>query len=75
MEEHNLIRKAMEDLENLSERDEDFFPKLKVLLDMVNHYVDGEEKMIFPKAKQKIKKGYEKKIADSYLNFKEAFVS
>jgi len=52
LEEHNVARQELQQIEQLSFKDEHWLPKFTVLCDLVRHHMGVEEKEIFAKAKK-----------------------
>lgn len=71
-EEHNLGKELLEKLNNGSHFDEEhWLAKVKVVSDVVEHHVQEEEQMLFPKAKKIIKKDEEERLAQELKAEKE----
>lgn len=51
-EEHAIVKQLVAQLKSMSETDERFAPKTKVLTELVRHHVKEEEKDLFPKVKK-----------------------
>jgi hemerythrin-like domain-containing protein len=73
IEEHRHAKMLLEELGVMDMGDEKFYPKLKVLKEMIEHHVEDEEDELFPAAKKTIKKELEDEILEGYMNFKENF--
>ena len=53
LEEHKQVKTLLREMENLTEDSEKFGPKLKVLMENVEHHaVEEEEKQMFPKLRK-----------------------
>src|SRR5689334_20841243 len=52
MEEHHLVDVVLPEIESSDVESEEFSAKAKVLLDLVEHHVEEEEKQMFPKARK-----------------------
>ncbi len=53
VEEHRQAKMFMRELENLTDDSEKFDPKLKVLMEDIEHHVQEEEGQMFPKLEEK----------------------
>ena len=51
-EEHDLVKKELNDLDNLNIENEYWMPKMKVVKDLVEHHVKEEEEEYFPKSEE-----------------------
>jgi hemerythrin superfamily protein len=51
-EEHQIVKTLLGQLRDLSPGDETFDPKMKVLMEAVEHHAEEEEKEMFPSAKK-----------------------
>lgn len=51
-EEHLIVKTLLGQLETLTPDDESFDPKMKVLMEAVEHHAEEEEKEMFPSAKK-----------------------
>ena len=52
VEEHRQAKMFMRELENLSDESDKFEPKLKVLMEDIEHHVQEEEGEMFPKLEE-----------------------
>lgn len=52
VEEHHQVKLLIREIENLTEESEKMEPKLKVLIEDVEHHIEEEEGEMFPKIKQ-----------------------
>jgi hemerythrin-like domain-containing protein len=52
VEEHHLVDVVLPEMESSDVESEEFSAKAKVLLDLVDHHVEEEEKQMFPKARK-----------------------
>jgi hemerythrin superfamily protein len=52
IEEHHQAKMFLRELSNLTENDEKFEPKLKVLMEDITHHVQEEEGIMFPKVEK-----------------------
>lgn len=50
IEEHEIVKRLVDEITELDEQDEQFSAKMKVLQDVVEHHVKEEEKQMFPLA-------------------------
>ncbi|VVB78035.1 Hemerythrin HHE cation binding domain protein [uncultured archaeon] len=69
-EEHRHAKMILNEIMNMQMDEEEFKPKLKVLMDMVEHHIHEEEKNVFPKAKKLISKEEINQITIDYINGK-----
>lgn len=69
-EEHNLGKELIEKLNSDSFDDERWLAKIKVLSDVIDHHIEEEEGLMFPKAKKLINKEDEQRILESVLQEK-----
>jgi hemerythrin superfamily protein len=57
LEEHKQVKTLLIDLDNLSSDSEEFEPKLKVLMENIEHHAEEEEEeKMFPKVRQLVNK-------------------
>jgi len=68
--EHNTAKTLIGEVGALSETDEMWLPKVKVLCDIISHHVEEEEKELFKGAKKVLTKEDEKRIAQLFLDEK-----
>lgn len=69
IEEHNLVRMAMEDLDDTPQDDKRWLAKLKVIKENVEHHIEEEEDDIFKAARKAFGN---KDLEDMGKRFKEA---
>lgn len=53
-EEHHVAERLMNELQGMDPSDEHFDPKMKVLIESVEHHIKEEEKEMLPDAKEKL---------------------
>lgn len=56
LEEHRQVKELIAELDGMKPSDATFEPKMKVLMEDVDHHVDEEEKTMFPKVRQALGK-------------------
>jgi hemerythrin-like domain-containing protein len=54
LEEHNIVKWVLSDLDSMSPEDERFDAKVTVLIENVRHHVDEEESELFPKVRDEL---------------------
>lgn len=69
-EEHRLVKKELNDLDNLNINDENWMPKMKVVKDLVEHHVKEEEEEYFPKSEKTLGQDELNKIGKKYEDWK-----
>lgn len=69
-EEHRLVKKELNDLDNLNINDEKWMPKMKVVKDLVEHHVKEEEEEYFPKSEKTLGQDELNKIGKKYEDWK-----
>lgn len=57
LEEHHLVRRALDELEGMDSSEERFHPKVIVLIESVRRHIEDEEKALFPEVSQALDKG------------------
>jgi hemerythrin superfamily protein len=55
MEEHDLVKSLLQQLEKMSPEEDRFHPKVTVLIQNVREHMEQEEREIFPKLKEALK--------------------
>lgn len=75
IEEHNVAKKEMSEMMNLSVNDEWFNPKMKVLQEIVNHHIEEEETQLFKKAKKVMDKQQAQQMAEQFEQQKQRMMS
>ncbi|TGC10711.1 hemerythrin domain-containing protein [Methanolobus halotolerans] len=74
-EEHHVAKVLLSELDTMSEKDEMWIPKLKVLKENVKHHVEEEEKEMFPASKDVLSAQKAEEIGQKYLDFKNRYES
>jgi hemerythrin superfamily protein len=54
MEEHQIVKRLLQELEGMDPSDERFDAKMTVVIENVEHHADEEEQEMFPEVKKKI---------------------
>ena len=54
LEEHHVVKWVLSELQGLDPGDERFEPKTTVLIELVRHHVEEEEKEFFPKVRSEV---------------------
>jgi hemerythrin superfamily protein len=75
MEEHSVTKKELDEIVNLSTKDEWFAPKIKVLQELVNHHIEEEETQLFKKAKKVMKKQEAEEMARRFGEEKQKMMA
>ncbi len=70
-EEHHVARQTLNELMKMSQTDERWLAKLKVLKELVDHHVQEEETSLFKLAKKVISSDQAKEIGQKYQQEKE----
>ena len=70
-EEHELVKKELNDLDNLNIQDEHWMPKMKVVKDLVEHHVKEEEEEYFPKSEELLGSDQLNQLGQKYEDWKE----
>lgn len=73
VEEHRQAKMFMRELENLAEDSEKFDPKLKVLMEDIEHHVQEEEGQMFPKLEKEFDAAQLEEIGAEMEKEKKAF--
>lgn len=74
-EEHHIAKTVIGELDDLSQGDERWTAKMKVLSDIVNHHIEEEETNMFKKSAKELEKEKSEEIAESIAEEKERFRS
>lgn len=72
-EEHKHAKMILKELEKMDMSHEEFMPKLKVLKEMVEHHIEEEETVMFPKVKKIISPEQEEELTENYLQAEKEF--
>lgn len=72
-QEHHVAKILLSELDTMSEKDEMWTSKLKVLQENVRHHVEEEEKEMFPASKQVLSDQRAGELAQEYLAFKNKY--
>lgn len=71
LEEHKHARMLLDELSMMDPKNEEFKPKLKVLIEMLKHHIKEEEANVFPIAKKNLDKSVTDELSINYLALKE----
>jgi len=69
IEEHHLVKVVIGELEDMSDREESWAPKLGVLAELVERHLRQEESRMFPAAAKKISRERQQELEDEYRRF------
>lgn len=76
VEEHHQVKLLIREIENLTKESEKMEPKLKVLIEDVEHHIEEEEGEMFPKIKQlvdeKMLEELGRELAEEKSNYKKS---
>ena len=72
-QEHHVAKVLLSELDTMSEKDEMWISKLKVLKENVKHHVEEEERQMFPASRQVLSEQRAEEIAEQYLAFKDKY--
>jgi hemerythrin-like domain-containing protein len=75
MEEHNVAKKEMDEMMQLSVNDEWFNPKMKVLQELIDHHIEEEETQLFKKAKKVIGREQAQQMAEEFEQEKQRMMA
>ena len=70
-EEHDLVKKELNDLDNLNIENEYWMPKMKVVKDLVEHHVKEEEDEYFPKTEELLGSDQLDHLGQKYADWKD----
>lgn len=71
VEEHNVVKRLLKELESADKGTEEWLAKLKVLQENVEHHVEEEEGELFKKSKKVIEPDVAEQLAKEVEAFKE----
>ncbi|MEW5895802.1 MAG: hemerythrin domain-containing protein [Candidatus Omnitrophota bacterium] len=71
IEEHHVAKLVLNELREMSGKEENWTPKLQVLKETVEHHLEEEEDKLFPEAAKKIVPSEERNIEEQYQELKE----
>lgn len=74
LQEHHVARIVLGELEDMSDREEAWIPKLKVLADLLERHIRGEERSLFPSAKKKIGRARQEELEAEFGQFASSSV-
>jgi len=69
--EHALVKTLIADIQSLESADENYRPKISVLVEMVLQHIQEEEKELFPHVKRICDQGQLREMGDQILEMKE----
>lgn len=69
LEEHHIVKILLGELEDMSDREEAWLPKFKVLAEQVEHHLLWEEREMFPPARRKISKARQEELEAEFRQF------
>ncbi|AFV24786.1 antigen [Methanolobus psychrophilus R15] len=72
-QEHHVAKVLLSELDSMSEKDEMWTSKLKVLKENVKHHVEEEEKEMFPASRKVLSEQKAGELAEQYLAFKDKY--
>ncbi|WP_292462479.1 PRC-barrel domain-containing protein [Methanolobus sp.] len=72
-QEHHVAKVLLSELDSMSEKDEMWISKLKVLKENVKHHVEEEEKDMFPASRNVLSEQKAEELAEQYLAFKDKY--
>jgi sporulation protein YlmC with PRC-barrel domain/hemerythrin-like domain-containing protein len=72
-QEHHVAKVLLSELDSMSEKDEMWTSKLKVLRENVKHHVEEEEKEMFPASRKVLSEQKAGELAEQYLAFKDKY--
>ncbi len=72
-QEHHVAKVLLSELDTMSEKDEMWTSKLKVLKENVKHHVEEEERQMFPASRQVLSEQRAEELAQQYLAFKDKY--
>jgi sporulation protein YlmC with PRC-barrel domain/hemerythrin-like domain-containing protein len=72
-QEHHVAKVLLSELDSMSEKDEMWTSKLKVLKENVKHHVEEEEKEMFPASRNVLSEQRAEELAEQYLAFKDKY--
>ncbi len=67
LEEHNIVKWVLSDLESMDPQDERFTAKVTVLIENVRHHVEEEEQEFFPKVRDELGRKSLNDLGDAML--------
>jgi iron-sulfur cluster repair protein YtfE (RIC family) len=73
-EEHNVVKRLLEELESLTPDDEAFEAKVTVLQESIEHHVKEEETEMFPDARKRLKDDVET-LGDRIMEMKDRLIT
>jgi hemerythrin superfamily protein len=71
--EHKEIKTLLRELDNISEKDQNWFSKIGELDKTESHHVEEEETKVFPAAQKVLSDDQAQGIAQQYLQFEQSF--
>jgi hemerythrin superfamily protein len=72
-DEHEEIKTVLSELDDISEKDQNWFSKISELDKTVSHHVEEEETKVFPAAQKVLSENQSQEIAQKYLEFSKNF--
>lgn len=72
MEEHHVAKVLIEELESMSDADEQYFAKATVLMEMVRHHIEEEEGEMFPEIRENLGRKRLQEVGQEMAAMKES---